>query len=275
MDISHTTKPVVDRTRITPKEHIQHVTFALDPRQNEFIEMPDTPQLSAGIVEALPENACIQTMGSPETVAWFRKKAYQGKFGADLCLDVVGSVDTIFRTTVYKMPAGTYYGPAREAFFPVLDRMEKGLLHYFTFSGNDTLQLFWIMAKQWTEERAQPVRIRATYEGLIHTLQVRRPLDGEMTTRELDAQEKAQARIERAREREARLAAKAARTPPPTALPKPYHNMEVGQEVSIPPEDYTTINSLRVVVYSYGKRNGIRFSVRQQLDDSVLITRLE
>lgn len=275
MNTSHTTEPLSTRTSITPKVPIQHVTFALDPRRNGFEQMPDAPQLSTDVVESLPEWACVQTLGSPDTLGWFRKRGFQGKFGADLCVDVVGSADSVFRTMVYKMPAGTYYGPAREAFYPVLDQMEKGLLHYFTFSNADTLQLFWLMAKQWTEERAQPVRIRATYEGMLHTLQVRRPLDGEMTTRELDAQEKAQARIVRAQEREARRAAKAERTAPGGAPPKPYHGLQLGQEVTIAPEDYTTINSLRVVVYGYAKRNGIRLSVRLQPDDSVLITRLE
>lgn len=277
MDKSYRVQPLEFRNRLTPKEDIKHVIFNLDPRHGHFSRLESVDQIKAEVITGMPEWSYLDILAPPDLLRWLRRKAYKGDFGCDLCLDVIGSADTNFKVRIYRMPTGAYYGPAQEAFHEVLDGIEKGLLHYLTFTNGDTLQLFWQRAKAWAKLNAEAVRIQATYEGMIHTVQVRRMAEQHMSIKELDAVEEARLRIERMNERMARRAK--APKPPSERLPnyqrKPYHDLEPGDKVVMEPAEFTSLNSLRVVVYNYGRRNGMKFSVRNLKEEGVEITRVE
>ena len=262
------------RTSITPKEPIEHIICEIDPRKGPFVTLPPTEKIDLETINGMPERSYIDTEMSPDALRRLRKMSYQGLLPGDYCFDTIGSVHSTYKVRVYRLPTGSYYGPAQEAFFDMLDNMEKWKLHYFGFANGDTLQLFWHRSKKWTEMRAEPLRIMSTYEGIDHTVQVRRVPEDKMTLREATEMQKIRAKIERANKVIATR-----RTPKPMEErelhyeQKPYHTMGVGERVVMSPGEFTTIESIRVVVYSYGKRNGKKFSVRKSTEGGVVIHR--
>lgn len=265
------------RTRLTPKEPIEHIICEVDFRVRGLVDVGHADNPDRELIESMPEQSFMNVKIAPDALRQMRKRAYRGQMQHEIAFDAIGTVGHSFLVRMYKLRPGSYYEPARRAFDDILSGMAPGLLHYITFTNIDTLHLFWDHAKVWQESNPVALRINCTYEGMLHTLQVRRVPESQMTEREYDRVEKARARQERDMARRAiqlddELAGGPRRGRGAVA---PYHNLAVDESVTMGSDQYTTIKSLRAVVYSYGKRQGRKYSVRVLDNGSACIFRVK
>lgn len=200
-------------------------------------------------------------------------------FGGDLHIETMadsGGADNSLIMKATKMPMGTYNGAVKTWLFQFFDKMPMDVSHWIKFKSGDTMLLAFLIADSYLAETGNFVRVEATGLGTKHTLFFGKTED--LRRNETDKVSKARQALtkQKAKKKEIIQALDAPARMGPAAL-RPYHDLNPGESVYMAPDEYTTLISLRSVVYSFGMRKNRKYKVAVAPAETggVHITRLE
>lgn len=198
-------------------------------------------------------------------------------FGGDLHIETMadsGGHDNSLIMKATKLPAGTYNGAVKTWLFQFFDNMPPDVSHWIKFKSGDTMLLAFLIADSYLAETGNFVRVEATGLGTKHTLFFGKTED--LRRNETDKVSKARAALtkQKAKKKDIIKALDEPARMGPAAL-RPYHDLAPGESVYMGTDEYTTLISLRSVVYSFGVRKNRRYKVAVAPAGGVNITRIE
>lgn len=262
------------------RETPQHkATCPIDPVSKAAFDSHPARYLNASSLVDMPVNSQMRSVLQQPDAQRIRKQMLMtpDMFGGDLHIETIadaGDMENGLLMRVTKLKSGTYVGAMKTWLFEFFDAMKPDTAYWIRFSSGDAMFLSFLIADAYLHETGTFVRVEATGLGTKHTLffgktENLRPYEGDKVFRAREALQKSQKKKEEILKRidePVRMGPKASRA---------YHDLSIGGSVYMPPEDFTTVVSLRSIAYSFGKRKGMKFKISATEMGGATVTRIE